>query len=111
MAVGVLRLPDVKIKSETRPKLYLCCYRETFLHLGKVGRPVGDNHQCWAQVHRSCCCSCRCNFRHYPLEVDRADQTQRLRKFVALLWVLGMSLRGTTMVLAAFVVQFSHMTV
>jgi transposase-like protein len=43
--------------------------------------------------------------------VDRADQTQRLRKLASLLWVLGLSLRGVSMALAAFRVPLSHMTV
>jgi transposase-like protein len=43
--------------------------------------------------------------------VDRADQTQRLRKLVALGWVLGMSLRGVVTFLSAFGVTVSHMTV
>jgi transposase-like protein len=43
--------------------------------------------------------------------VDRADQTQRLRKLASLLWVLGLSLRSVSMALAAFRVPLSHMTV
>jgi transposase-like protein len=43
--------------------------------------------------------------------VDQADQTQRMRKLVAICWVLGLSLRGVTMVLAAFGVSLCHMTV
>jgi hypothetical protein len=37
---------------------------------------------------------CTETFRHYPQGVNRAAQTQRLRKLVALGWLLGMSLRG-----------------
>jgi len=43
--------------------------------------------------------------------VARADQTQRLRKLVAVLWVLGLSLRGVRMALGAFGVPLSHMSV
>jgi len=43
--------------------------------------------------------------------VERADQTQRLRKLVAICWVLGLSLRGVAMVLTAFGVNIYHMTV
>jgi transposase-like protein len=43
--------------------------------------------------------------------VDPADQTERLRKLAALLWVLGMSLRGVAIALSAFGVKLSHMSV
>jgi len=43
--------------------------------------------------------------------VDRADQTQRLRKLAALYWVLGMSLRSVRIALTPFGVQLSHMSV
>jgi transposase-like protein len=43
--------------------------------------------------------------------VDRADQTQRLRKLAALYWVLGLSLRRVAIALAPFGVKLSHMTV
>lgn len=43
--------------------------------------------------------------------MDRADQTQRLRKLAAIFWVLGMSLRGVVTALSAFGIQLSHMTV
>jgi transposase-like protein len=43
--------------------------------------------------------------------VDHADQTQRMRKLAAVLWVLGLSLRGVRMALGAFGVALSHMTV
>jgi len=43
--------------------------------------------------------------------VDQADQTQRMRKLAAILWVLGLSLRGTCVALAAFGVRLSHMSI
>ena len=111
MAIVVLRLPDVKQKSRTRPKQCPSCQGETFQRWGKVSKPVRDNRFRRVQVYRYRCCSCRRTFRHYPSGVDRADQTLRLRKLVALMWVLGLSLRGTRSVLAAFGVNISHMTV
>lgn len=62
-------------------------------------------------MYRYRCCRCGRTFRHYPQGVDRADQTHRLRKLVALYWVLGMSLRGTRIALSAFGINISHMTV
>jgi hypothetical protein len=63
------------------------------------------------QVYRYRCCSCHRTFRDYPEGVDRADQTQRLRKLAAIYWVLGMSLRATQIALSAFGIKISPMTV
>jgi transposase-like protein len=63
------------------------------------------------QVYRYRCCSCQRTFRHYPLGVDQADQTQRLRKLAAIYWVLGMSLRSVVIALAPFGLALCHMTV
>jgi transposase-like protein len=43
--------------------------------------------------------------------VDQADQTLRMRKLAAVLWVLGMSLRGVEIAMSAFGVHLSHMSV
>ncbi len=111
MSIVILRLPDVKQNTETRPRECPYCSGETFQRWGKVRKPVRDNRYRNVQVYRYLCCSCRKTFRHYPRGVDGADQTQRLRKLVALGWVLGMSLRGVVTFLSAFGVTVSHMTV
>jgi len=111
MSIVVLQLPDVKQKTEIRPKKCRYCPGETFQRWGRVKKPVRDNRYRGVQVYRYRCCSCRHTFRHYPEGVDAADQTQRLRKLVALYWVLGMSLRGTRIALSAFGIKLSHMTV
>jgi transposase-like protein len=111
MSIVVLQLPDVKRKSETRPKKCPYCQGEIFQRWGKVGKPVRDNQYRNVQVYRYRCCHCRRTFRHYPAGVDQADQTQRMRKLAAIYWVLGMSLRGVAMALLPFGVKLSHMTV
>ena len=111
MPIVTLHLPVVKRKTETRPQECPYCSGETFQRWGKVRKPVRDNRYRNVQVYRYRCCSCRRTFRHYPKGVDRADQTQRMRKLVALGWVLGMSLRGVVTFLSAFEVNLSHMTV
>ena len=111
MPIVLLQLPDVKRKTEIRPQECPYCGGETFQRWGKVRKPVRDNRYRSVQVYRYRCCSCRRTFRHYPVGVDRADQTQRLRKLVALGWVLGMSLRGVVTFMSAFGVSVSHMTV
>lgn len=111
MPIVILRLPNVKQKTETRPQECPYCSGETFQRWGKVRKPVRDNRYRSVRVYRYRCCSCQRTFRHYPEGVDRADQTQRLRKLVALGWVLGMSLRGVMTFVSAFGVRVSHMTV
>jgi len=111
MSIVVLQLPDVKRKTEIRPKKCRYCPGETFQRWGKVKKPVRDNRNRNVQVYRYRCCTCHRTFRYYPEGVDQADQTQRLRKLVALYWVLGMSLRGTRIALSAFGIKISHMTV
>lgn len=111
MAIIVLQFPDVKRKIEIRPKKCPYCQGETFQRWGRVGKPVRDSRFRGVQVYRYRCCHCHRTFRHYPQGVDRADQTHRLRKLAALFWVLGLSLRGVTLVLSAFRVSLSHMTV
>ncbi len=110
MSIVVLKLPDVKLKSETRPKKCPYCSGETFQGWGQINKPVRDNQFHTVQVHRYRCCSCHRTFRHYPPGVDRADQSQRLRKLAALCWVLGLSYRGIAAVFAVFGVGISCMT-
>jgi transposase-like protein len=61
-------------------------------------------------VYRYRCCQCHKTFRHYPEGVDPADQTQRLRVLVTLLWVLGVSCRGVVRVLSALGVGLERMS-
>lgn len=111
MTIVVLQLPDVKRKTETRPQKCPNCPGETFQRWGKVYKPIRDNRYRSARLYRYRCCHCRRTFRYYPSGVDRADQTQRLRKLVSLLWVLGLSLRGVCTILEAFGISLSHMSV
>lgn len=111
MSIVTLRLPDVKRKTEKRPQACPYCHGQTFQRWGRVSKPVRDNRYRWVQVYRYRCCHCRRTFRHYPQGVDQADQTLRLRKLVALYWVLGMSLRSVTLALTPFGVKLSHMSV
>jgi transposase-like protein len=62
-------------------------------------------------VQRYRCCRCHHTWRHDPDGVDPADQTHRLRHLAALLWTLGLSLRGVVAFFDAFAIALSHMTV
>ena len=111
MPIVLLQLPDVKRKTTNRPHECPYCEGETFQRWGKVRKPVRDSRHRSVQVYRYRCCECQRTFRHYPQGVDRADQTQRLRKLAAVCWVMGLSLRSVAVVFSAFGVSLSHMTV
>jgi transposase-like protein len=111
MAIVILQLPNVKRKTETRPKKCPYCPGETFQRWGRVRKAVRDSRFRSVRVYRYRCCLCHRTFRHYPEGVDRADQTERLRKLAAICWVLGLSLRGVVQVLSAFGIPLCHMTV
>ncbi len=111
MSIVILQLPPVKRQTEKRPPSCPNCQGETFQRWGRVRKPVRDNRLRSVQVYRYRCCHCHRTFRHYPPGVDPADQTQRLRKLVAIYWILGLSLRGVTIALAPFGLTLSHMTV
>lgn len=111
MAIVTLRLPDVKRKTTTRPQKCPDCSGETFQRWGQVSKPVKDPHFRSVQVYRYRCCQCHHTFRFYPEGVDRADQTERMRKYAAILWVLGMSLRSVRLALGVFNLSLSHMSV
>ena len=111
MPIVTLRLPDVKRQTEFRPEKCPYCHGETFQRWGQVTKPVKDHCYRSVSLYRYHCCDCRRTFRHYPEGVNRATQTQRLRKLAALMWVLGLSLRNTCALLSVFGVSLSHMSV
>jgi transposase-like protein len=111
MPIVILHLPKVKRISEKRPQQCPYCDGEILQRWGQVMKPVKDQRFRTAQLYRFRCCKCRRTFRHYPEGVDRQDQTQRLRKLVAICWVLGLSLRNVALILDVFGVSLSHMSV
>lgn len=110
MSIVVLKLPDVKRKTETRPHECPYCQGVTFQRWGGKRKPVKDPRLRSVKVYRYRCCHCRRTFRHYPPGVSQADQTERIRKLAALCWTLGFSYRSIAAVFAAFGVQLSRMT-
>lgn len=111
MTIVVLQLPDVKEKSESRPKKCRYCQGETFQRWGELNKPVRDNQYHSVTIYRYRCCQCGRTFRHYPIGVDQADQTVRMRKLATLCWVMGLSLRHVCTLLGVFEIQLSHMSV
>lgn len=110
MSIVVLKLPDVKAKIEDRPSQCPSCKGELLQRWGSQTRQVRDPQVQTVQIYRYRCCRCRHTFRHYPVGVDQAQQTLRLRKLTALCWILGLSYRGIAAVFAVFGVGISRMT-
>jgi hypothetical protein len=73
MTILVLKLPDVKRKTEERPKECPYCNGETFQRWGHVRKPVKDTRCRNVCVYRYRCCRCRKTFRHYPEGTNGAD--------------------------------------
>lgn len=110
MSIVVLKLPDVKSEAGGRPQRCPSCKGDTFQRWGGRLREIRDPRVRYVMVYRYQCCECRHTFRHYPPGVDQAQQSQRLRKLAALMWVLGLSYRGIAGVLAVFGVGIGRMS-
>jgi len=111
MAIVVLKLPNVKRKTESRPRKCRYCEGNTFQRWGQVNKPVKDVRVRNVKVYRYRCCQCKRTFRHYPQGNTSADQTERLRLFAVLLWTLGLSHRASSLILSGLKVMVSFMTV
>jgi len=111
MAIVVLKLPNVKRKTEERPRKCPYCSGTTFQRWGQVNKPVKDVRVRNVKVYRYRCCHCWRTFRHYPQGNTSADQTERLRLFATLLWTLGLSHRASSLILSGLKVRVSFMTI
>jgi transposase-like protein len=111
MSILVLKLPDVKRRTEERPRECPYCQGETFQRWGRVKKPVRDTRARTVWVYRYRCCRCGRTFRHYPEGTTRADQTERLRLFAVLGWRLGLSYRGVSLLLSGINALLCPMTV
>jgi transposase-like protein/DNA-directed RNA polymerase subunit RPC12/RpoP len=111
MSIVVLKLPEVKSRTEERPRECPYCSGETFQRWGKTRKPVKDTRKRKVWVYRYRCCRCGRTFRHYPCGVSKADQTERLRLFAVICWRLGLSCRGVSTILSGLNSLISAMTV
>ena len=105
------KLPDVKRKREERARACPYCEGETFQRWGQVKKPVKDIRVRQVKVYRYRCCQCKRTFRDYPEGSTRADQTERLKLFAVLLWKLGLSHRGSSLILSGLEVFVSPMMI
>jgi transposase-like protein len=111
MSILVLKLPDVKIKNEARPKECPYCAGGTFQRWGQVRKPVRDTQWRSIRVYRYRCCRCGRTFRHYPEGATKADQTERMRLFAVICWTLGLSYRRVSTILSGLKIPLCPMTV
>jgi transposase-like protein len=110
MSIVILQLPDVKSETEGRPSRCPSCTAETFQRWGGSMRCIRDPHVREVLVYRYRCCRCGHTFRHYPAGITQAQQSQRLCKLAALMWVLGLSYRGIEGLLEVFRIRIGRMT-
>jgi len=103
MSIVTLQLPEVKYSQKERPSSCPYCEGKTFQRWGGNSKQVRDPHLGEVWVYRYRCCSCGRTFRHYPVGIDRASQTQRMRALAAIGWMLGMSYRGLSAFLSVWV--------
>lgn len=111
MSIVTLRLPEVKYCQETRPRQCPYCDGETFQRWGGIAKRVSDPHLGEVWVYRYRCCRCRRTFRYYPVGIDRARQTVRMRALAAIGWIFGMSYRRSSRYLSAFGIALGRMSI
>jgi len=111
MTILVLKLPDVKRKTEERPQECPYCQGETFQRWGKVKKPVRDTQCRNVSLYRYRCCRCKRTFRQYPEGASRADQTERMRAFAVICWTFGMSYRHVSAILSGLKISLGPMSV
>jgi len=76
------------------------CGNPTFHSHGGVGKPIRDTRLDGVAVRRIQCPQCDETVRLYPQGITARDQSERVRAFSILLWLLGLSYRGVEDALA-----------
>lgn len=110
MSIVTLQLPEVKTCETSRPTQCPNCKGETFQRWGGAIRKVRDPRIHEVLVYRYRCCRCHRTFRHDPVGISQASQTERMQVLAAIGWVLGLSYRGLACFLSGFGVTLSRMS-
>lgn len=110
MAIVILQLPEVKSNEEKRPEKCPYCAGKTFQRWGGRVRKIKDPQIKEVVVYRYRCCRCKRTFRHNPVGISRAQQSERMKKIAAISWSRGLSHRGVSLILTAFGTMLSHMS-
>ena len=111
MAIITLRLATVNSHPTDRPSQCRFCGQALLQKWGTVTKAVRDSQLRTVLVHRYHCPACRRTFRHYPIGIERADQSLRLQQLAALCWQFGFSTRNVSGLFNAFGIALAHMTV
>ena len=77
------------------------CGNPTFHSHGRKDKPIRDTRLDGVTVRRIQCTQCAKTLRLYPQGITARDQSERVRAFSILLWLLGLSYRGVEDALTA----------
>lgn len=109
--IVTLALREVQTQPE-RPAVCPACHCPGFYSHGRpYPKKVRDPQLNQVQIQRLCCKSCGATLTAYPKGVAKSQQTDRLKGIVALLWTLGLALRGVELALSLFGIPLDHSTV
>lgn len=111
MAIITLRLSAVNTEPTTRPTGCRYCGHLVLQKWGTVNKAVRDTELRQVRVTRYRCEACQRTFRHYPIGIQRADQSLRLQQLAVVCWRLGLSTRSVSGLFNAFQTPLAHMTV
>lgn len=111
MAIITLRLSVVNSHPTERPTVCRYCGHPVLQKWRSVAKPIRDSQMKQVVVQRYRCDHCQRTFRHYPVGVERADQSVRLQQLAALCWQFGFSTRNVSGLFNAFGVTLAHMSV
>jgi hypothetical protein len=78
---------------------------------GRISKSFTDKDDQVAGGYRYRCCECQRTFRGYPTEVDRSNQSKRIRRLAAIAIALGMSSREAADLFAKLGIPLSHTTI
>jgi DNA-directed RNA polymerase subunit RPC12/RpoP len=76
MPVILIRLPEVNIHPNGRPKQCPHCDSQILQRWGSVTKPVKDRRDIVAVLYRYRCQDCKRTFRDYPENIDRSNHAR-----------------------------------
>ena len=111
MGMAIFALSVVESRTHSRPESCPYCDSRVLQGWGWETKLIDDFQLARVTVHRYRCEDCERTFRHYPVGVDQADQSLRIRQAAAILWGLGLSLRIVVKMIEAMGIRLSASSV
>jgi DNA-directed RNA polymerase subunit RPC12/RpoP len=111
MPIVKLRLPEIEKHQDDRPQRCPYCNSPVLQRWGRISKSVTDKGEQVTGGYRYRCCECQRTFRGYPAEVDRSNQSKRIRRLAAIAIALGMSSREAADLFAKLGITLSHTTI